>query len=222
MSCFRVRSDPVSGGGSGRALWGPAADQAIDLGGMGAQGVSTADVWDELPQGDPPIIGRYRIVRRLGEGGFGRVDLARDDDLDRPVAIKVPSPGRVSGPDDVETVPPRGPRPGPARPPAHHPGPRCGPHRGRPLLRRFQVHRGERPGRAEGRGRWPFRESAELVAVVAEGRHHAHTRGVVHRDIKPANILIDLQGQPWVADFGLRRGTTTGARRTSSSAPPRT
>ena len=52
-------------------------------------------------------------------------------------------------------------------------------------------------------GRWSFRESAELVAVVAEALHHAHTRGLVHRDIKPANILIDRQGQPCVADFGL-------------------
>src|SRR5262249_34186979 len=53
------------------------------------------------------------------------------------------------------------------------------------------------------RGRWSFRESAELVAVVAEALHHAHTRGLVHRDVKPANILIDLRGEPWVADFGL-------------------
>ncbi len=52
-------------------------------------------------------------------------------------------------------------------------------------------------------GRSSFAESAELVATVAEALHHAHTRGLVHRDIKPANILIDDQGRPCVADFGL-------------------
>ena len=52
--------------------------------------------------GDPDEIGRYRVVRRLGQGGFGRVYLAQDDDLDRPVAIKVPNPERVAGPEDVE------------------------------------------------------------------------------------------------------------------------
>src|SRR5439155_1865885 len=53
------------------------------------------------------------------------------------------------------------------------------------------------------RERPSFRESVELTAVIAEALHHAHTRGLVHRDIKPSNILIDPQGQPCIADFGL-------------------
>src|SRR3954463_12362283 len=50
----------------------------------------------------PTKIGRYTILRRLGRGGFGQVFLAFDDDLDRPVAIKVPRPDRISQPEDVE------------------------------------------------------------------------------------------------------------------------
>src|SRR6201987_4408074 len=52
--------------------------------------------------GDPSRIGRYRIIRRLGQGGFGRVYLAHDDDLDRAVAIKVPNPERIANPEDAE------------------------------------------------------------------------------------------------------------------------
>src|SRR5208337_5224967 len=54
------------------------------------------------PKGDPSRIGRYRIIHRLGQGGFGRVYLAHGDDLDRPVAIKVPNPERITNPEDVE------------------------------------------------------------------------------------------------------------------------
>lgn len=53
-------------------------------------------------EGDVRKIDRYTILGRLGEGGFGRVYLAHDDDLDRPVAIKVPRAERVSQPEDIE------------------------------------------------------------------------------------------------------------------------
>jgi len=54
-----------------------------------------------------------------------------------------------------------------------------------------------------GQGRMPFRDSAQLVATIADALHYARTRGLVHRDIKPANILIDATGKVCVSDFGL-------------------
>src|SRR5271163_4012697 len=53
------------------------------------------------PPARPQQIGRYRVEKILGEGGFGRVYLAHDDQLNRPVAIKVPRPERISRPEDA-------------------------------------------------------------------------------------------------------------------------
>src|SRR5262249_61022344 len=47
------------------------------------------------------------------------------------------------------------------------------------------------------------RESAELVASVAEALHSAHQKRLVHRDVKPANILLDSRNKPYLTDFGL-------------------
>jgi serine/threonine protein kinase len=157
----------------------------------------------DAPHIDPRQIGRYRILRQLGQGGFGRVYLAHDDDLDRPVAIKVPNPERVASADDVEIYLAE------ARALARLDHPNIVPVYdvgrtsdglcyvvskfidGADLAERLRL------------GRSPFPESVELVAVVAGALHHAHTRGLVHRDIKPGNILIDLSNVAWVADFGL-------------------
>ena len=152
---------------------------------------------------DPSKIGRYRIIRRLGQGGFGRVYLAHDDDLDRPVAIKVPNPERISSPEDLEAFLIE----------AQVLAKLDHPH----IVPVFDVGRTEDglcfvvSKLIEGsdlavrmdQARPSFRDSAELVATIADALHYAHTRGLVHRDIKPANILIDASGKPCVADFGL-------------------
>ena len=151
----------------------------------------------------PPKIGRYSILRRLGKGGFGEVFLAFDEELDRPVAIKVPRPERVSCPEDIEAYLTE------ARIVANLDHPHIVPVHdvgrtedglcfvvskfieGSDLAAKIKE---ARPG---------FHESAALVATVAEALHYAHTHGLVHRDIKPANILIDGSGKAFVADFGL-------------------
>ena len=151
----------------------------------------------------PEKIGRYPVIRLLGQGGFGRVYLAHDDDLNRPVAVKVPNPERVSRPEDVEAYLNEA-RILASLDHSH-------------IVPVFDVGRtddgscyvvskyieGSNLATKFGEGRPGFHESAELVATVAEALHYAHTRGLVHRDIKPSNILIDRVGKPCVADFGL-------------------
>ncbi|HEY1280120.1 MAG TPA: serine/threonine-protein kinase, partial [Acidimicrobiales bacterium] len=75
----------------------------------------------------------------------------------------------------------------------------------------------EGPALAEVLARGPLdsRRAATLIADIADGLAHAHSRGVTHRDVKPGNILIDGRGRARLADFGIARildaTPTTGA-----------
>jgi len=153
--------------------------------------------------GDPSKIGRYRIVRRLGQGGFGRVYLAHDDDLDRPVAIKVPSPERIAHAEDVEAFLVEARILAKLDHPHIVPVFDVGRTEGGLCFVVSKLIEGSDLAARMGQARPSFRDSAELVATIADALHYAHTRGLVHRDIKPANILIDASGKPCVADFGL-------------------
>ncbi len=158
---------------------------------------------DDLLPSTPKVIGRHRVIKLLGEGGFGRVYLAHDDDLDRKVAIKVPRPDRISRPEDVEAYLAE------ARMVAKldHPG----------IVPVYEVGRtedglcfvvskyieGSDLAHLMRESRLSHTRSGEIVAAVAEALHHAHTKGLVHRDIKPANLLVDATEKVYVADFGL-------------------
>ena len=137
------------------------------------------------------------------KAGFGRVYLGFDDDLHRPVAIKVPHRRRVSSPHDIESYLTE------ARVLALLDHPSIVPvyDFGRTedglcfIVSKFIE--GSDLAKTLKEARPSHLRSAELVAAVAEVLHYAHTRGLVHRDIKPSNILIDASGKPHVADFGL-------------------
>jgi formylglycine-generating enzyme required for sulfatase activity len=154
--------------------------------------------------GDTPArLGRYRVTGKLGAGGFGVVYQGHDDDLRRDVAIKVPHRHRVASPEDAEAYIAE------ARALAalHHPGIVPVYDVGRTddglcyVVSRF-VEGSDLKARLRA-GRLPVAEAVEIVARVAEALAHAHQRGLVHRDVKSANILLDEQGRPVVADFGL-------------------
>jgi hypothetical protein len=151
----------------------------------------------------PDRVGRYRITGRLGCGNFGVVYKGRDDDLRRDVAIKVPRGHRVAAAADAEVYLAE------ARILADldHPG----------IVPVYDFGRTEDglcylvSKLVEGsdlahrlrRGKPSPAEAAEVVVRVAEALHHAHRRGLTHRDVKAANILLDAQGRPLLADFGL-------------------
>jgi serine/threonine protein kinase/formylglycine-generating enzyme required for sulfatase activity len=153
--------------------------------------------------GHPSHVGRYRIERLLGEGGFGRVYLAHDDQLRRPVAVKVPHPERASQPGYAETYLAEARilagLDHPNIVPVHDVGQTDD---GLPFVVSKFIEGSDLAHKIR-RARPSFTEAAELVATVAAALHYAHLKGLVHRDVKPGNILIDNGGRAYVADFGL-------------------
>ncbi|XZE52195.1 protein kinase domain-containing protein [Planctomycetaceae bacterium SH139] len=158
---------------------------------------------DAAPAQSLKRIGRYRIEKVLGIGGFGLVYLAYDEQLDRLVAIKVPHAKLISKPEDAEAYLTE------ARTVANldHPGivpvHDVGSTQDCPCYVVSKYIEGTDLSTKLKQQRLKYRDAAELVATVAEALHYAHKQGLVHRDVKPGNILIGKDGQPFVVDFGL-------------------
>ena len=151
----------------------------------------------------PASLGRYQVTGQLGHGGFGVVYRGYDPLLRRDVAIKVPRRDRIASPADAEKYLAEAQLL--AR--LNHPGIVPVYDFGRSddglcyVVSQFIA--GGDLAHLMARRRPSFEESAELLVCIAEALHHAHQHGLVHRDIKPGNILIDREGRPLVADFGL-------------------
>ncbi len=159
-----------------------------------------------------PVVynGRYELNRRIGRGGMAEVFLARDQLLDRPVAIKVLFPEFAGDPNFVE----RFRREAQAAANLNHPN-IVGVYDWGKVSGTYYIVMEYVPGRTVSeilRADGPLHpnRAADIAADVASALAFAHRNGVVHRDIKPGNILVTKQGLVKVADFGIARAISAG------------
>jgi len=137
-----------------------------------------------------PQIGRFQLLERIGRGAFGTVYRARDSELDRTVALKVPRSGNLVTDQDEE----RFEREARAVAQLRHAG----------IVAVYEVGRTESfpylvcefvkgitlSSALTGK-RFGFRHAAELTVQLADALDHAHRQGVVHRDLKPSNVMLE-------------------------------
>ena len=149
-------------------------------------------------------LGRYRLVRLLGEGAFGRVWLGQDADLQRYVAIKVPKPESFQRPEDAEAYLAEARTVSRLDHPHIVPVYDVGRTEDGSIYVVSKFIEGRTLGERIKKDRPSPEESAKLLATIAEALHHAHLKRLIHRDVKPANILLeDATGNSYLADFGL-------------------
>ena len=146
------------------------------------------------------VLSVYELVRKLGEGAFGEVWLARHLDWNTEFALKIPTDPQyidqlrregalvfsLSHPNivDIQQSDTR-----------HDP----------PYLAMEYVEGGDLRARLEREGKLPLNAALAILSQVLDALEAAHARGVVHRDLKPGNILLTADGTVKVSDFGLGR-----------------
>ncbi|MEX2447972.1 MAG: protein kinase [Solirubrobacterales bacterium] len=151
------------------------------------------------------LSGRYRLEAKLGSGGMSTVYLARDETLDRPVAVKVMHREMSEQPDQLQRFRQE------ARAVAKLSHPNvvavidAGEDGGHPYIV-FEYVKGETLKQRVNRvGALDTQEAVAYAIEVARGLGVAHARNMVHRDIKPQNVLIDEAGRAKLTDFGISR-----------------
>lgn len=149
------------------------------------------------------VLGRFELVHEVGSGRFGSVWKARDTQLQRTVAVKIPRQRDLTEQETELFL-----RDARAAAQLNHAGIASVHEIGREDNTLYIVTDfidGANLNEWLSGKRLTPHEAAALVCKVAEALHHAHNAGVIHRDIKPGNIMLDRNGQPYVIDFGLAR-----------------
>jgi serine/threonine protein kinase len=163
---------------------------------------SAADSWS-VRLADGSKLGRYCIIEPIGAGGMGVVYRARDERLDRDVAIKILAPGVLMG-EGLRRF----------RKEALVLAKLSHPH----IAAVFDVGQengvdyivmecvaGETLSKKLESGPLSVKNATSIVLQIAEALEEAHEHGVIHRDLKPANVMLTPKGQVKVLDFGIAK-----------------
>ncbi len=165
----------------------------------------------------PYDLGDYLLLEVLGRGGMGVVYLAKQNELDRHVAVKMIRSGVLAGEDEVR----RFYTEAQAVARLHHRGivgvHQFGRRAGHHFFSMEYVPGTDLQKKINSEVLDP-RLAARYVRDVALAIHHAHEKGVLHRDLKPANVLVDLNDQIHVTDFGLAKHLDADSSVTGSGA----
>ena len=175
----------------------------------------------------PKRVGRYTLVRVLGEGGMGTVYEATQERPHRTVALKLIRPGYASRPVvrrfqfETEVL---------GR--LQHPGIACiydagvdevefadGVTARQPFFA-MELIRGQTLTAYADQNRLTTKRRLELFLTICDAVHHSHQKGIIHRDLKPANILVNQEGIPKILDFGVARLTDSDLQSISLHSGP--
>ncbi len=199
-------TDPISLPGPHEASSSPTPAQ-LDLERRQDESDTPAGTAGQARQGPPlgmPEIPGYEMLGELARGGMGIVYKARQQDLNRIVALKVIRAGANAG--EAERA--RFRTEARAVAGLQHPYVvqiyEVGEHEGL-LFLCLEYCSGGSLADNLGSGPLPPEQAARLMEQIAQAVHAAHQRGIIHRDLKPANVLLFEDGTPRVADFGLAK-----------------
>jgi len=198
----------------------PLSSATLEQGPAGSRGTeevgfSIGPVKRETAPAPIPSVAGYQILTVLGRGAMGVVYQARQEKLNRLVALKMVLGGAHASPQqlarfytEAEAV---------AR--LQHQNIvqiyEVGEYEGLPFFSLEYVSGGTLAQKIDGKPR-PPREAAAIVEQLARAMAAAHERGIMHRDLKPANVLLTSDGQPKIADFGLAKRIEDDSSQTKS------